>query len=85
MLVKGRNPWRFVRDGQRRGMDVFHDLHDWMGGYPYESTSVDEVEAFMTERGGFVREMYVPWRIQLAGLFGSGCSEYVFRKAGGRQ
>jgi 2-polyprenyl-6-hydroxyphenyl methylase/3-demethylubiquinone-9 3-methyltransferase len=85
MLVKGHNPWRYVRDGQKRGMDVFHDVHDWMGGYPYESTTSDEVEEFMKERG-FVREKHVPWRILLAGLFGSGCSEYVFRKGdGGRK
>jgi 2-polyprenyl-6-hydroxyphenyl methylase/3-demethylubiquinone-9 3-methyltransferase len=81
MLVKGHNPWRYVRDGQKRGMDVFHDVHDWMGGYPYESTTAAEVEAFMNERG-FVREKHVPWRILLAGVFGSGCSEYVFRRSG---
>jgi 2-polyprenyl-6-hydroxyphenyl methylase/3-demethylubiquinone-9 3-methyltransferase len=81
MLVKGHNPWRYVRDGQKRGMDVFHDVHDWMGGYPYESTSSAEVEAFMTERG-FVREKHAPWRTLLAGVFGSGCSEYVFRRSG---
>nr|NUR37919.1 methyltransferase domain-containing protein [Sphingomonas sp.] len=82
MLVKGHNPWRYVREGQKRGMDVFHDVHDWMGGYPYESTTSDEVEAFMIERG-FVRQKHVPWRILLAGLFGSGCTEYVFRKGDG--
>lgn len=81
MLVKGHNPWRHVREGQKRGMDVFHDVHDWMGGYPYESTTAAEVETFMAERG-FVREKYVPWRILLAGLFGSGCSEYIYRRPG---
>jgi 2-polyprenyl-6-hydroxyphenyl methylase/3-demethylubiquinone-9 3-methyltransferase len=81
MMVKGHNPWRYVREGQKRGMDVFHDVHDWMGGYPYESTTPAEVEAFMSERG-FKRQKVVPWRILLAGLFGSGCTEYVFRRQG---
>lgn len=80
MLIKGHNPWRYVKDGQKRGMDVFHDVHDWLGGYPYESTTPAEVEAFMSQRG-FERRKVVPWRILLAGLFGSGCTEYVFRRS----
>lgn len=80
MLVTGHNPWRHIREGQQeRGMDVFHDVHDWMGGYPYDSTTTAEVEAFMTARG-FEREKVVPWPVKLAGAFGSGCSEYVYRK-----
>jgi hypothetical protein len=26
----------------------------------------------------------VPWPVKLAGVFGSGCSEYVYRKGVGR-
>ena len=79
MLVSGHNPWRHAREGQERGMDLFHDVHDWMGGYPYESTTPVEIEAFMTKRG-FEQMKLVPWRVRLAGVFGSGCSEYVYRK-----
>jgi 2-polyprenyl-6-hydroxyphenyl methylase/3-demethylubiquinone-9 3-methyltransferase len=82
LLVKGHNPLRYARESQRRGMDLSYDLHDWMGGYPYESTSAVEVQAFMTERG-FARQAHVPWRVQLVGLFGSGCAEYVYRKTAG--
>ena len=80
MLVTGHNPWRYARDKRERGMDLFHDVHDWMGGYPYESTTAGEVEDFLAERG-FERVKLVPWRARLAGLFGSGCSEYVFRRS----
>jgi 2-polyprenyl-3-methyl-5-hydroxy-6-metoxy-1,4-benzoquinol methylase len=81
MLVRGRNPLRYIREGQQeRGMDVFHDVHDWMGGYPYESTTAAEVEAFMAERA-FELQKAVPWRVRLGGMLGSGCSEYVFRHA----
>ena len=63
----------------RRGMDFAHDVHDWMGGYPYELISAAEVEALM-RRLGFVhvRSFVTPLTI---GLFGSGCDEYVYRRA----
>jgi 2-polyprenyl-6-hydroxyphenyl methylase/3-demethylubiquinone-9 3-methyltransferase len=63
----------------RRGMDFAHDVHDWMGGYPYESISAAEVEALM-QRLGFthLRSFVSPLTI---GLFGSGCDEYVYRRA----
>lgn len=80
MLATGHNPWRYIREGQQeRGMDVFHDVHDWMGGYPYESTAPAEVDDFMTKRG-FERQKVVPWPVRLGGVLGSGCSEYVYCK-----
>jgi 2-polyprenyl-3-methyl-5-hydroxy-6-metoxy-1,4-benzoquinol methylase len=79
MLVKGYNPWRRLREGHERGMDVARDAHDWLGGYPYESTRPDEVGAFLKDRG-FTRKKLVQWPVRLGGLFGSGCTEYVFVK-----
>jgi SAM-dependent methyltransferase len=63
-----------------RGMKFEHDVHDWMGGYPYESISGPEVEALM-QRLGFthVRRATTPTTV---GLFGSGCDEYLYRRAG---
>jgi 2-polyprenyl-6-hydroxyphenyl methylase/3-demethylubiquinone-9 3-methyltransferase len=62
----------------KRGMNFAHDLHDWMGGYPYESISPKEVEAAMT-RLGFepLRSITRPYS---TGFFGSGCDEYVYRR-----
>src|SRR6266545_2128449 len=34
-----------------RGMDFAHDVHDWMGGYPYESILAPEVDALMRPLG----------------------------------
>src|SRR6266403_5624150 len=34
-----------------RGMDFMHDVHDWMGGYPYESILAPEVDALMQRLG----------------------------------
>jgi 2-polyprenyl-6-hydroxyphenyl methylase/3-demethylubiquinone-9 3-methyltransferase len=64
----------------QRGMEFGHDVHDWMGGYPYESISAPEVEAFMRRIGfAHVRSFTSPLTI---GLFGSGCDEYVYRRTG---
>ncbi len=63
-----------------RGMDFVHDVHDWMGGYPYESILAAEVEALMRPLG-FARlhSMDTPLT---AGIFGSGCDEYLYRRTG---
>ena len=63
-----------------RGMDFIHDVHDWMGGYPYESISAPEVDALMRRLGfAHVHSMTRPSTI---GLFGSGCDEYLYRRTG---
>ena len=38
-----------------RGMNVYHDVVDWLGGLPYEVASKEEVSSFLGERG-FVLE-----------------------------
>jgi 2-polyprenyl-6-hydroxyphenyl methylase/3-demethylubiquinone-9 3-methyltransferase len=62
-----------------RGMDFIHDVHDWMGGYPYESILGPEVDMLMRERG-FVR-VHSTDRPMTTGIFGSGCDEYLYRRA----
>lgn len=65
-----------------RGMDFYHDVHDWMGGWPYDSISADEVEAMMRTLG-FARErVFVAPRNVMRDFFGSGCDEYVYRRGG---
>jgi 2-polyprenyl-6-hydroxyphenyl methylase/3-demethylubiquinone-9 3-methyltransferase len=80
MLRAGQNPVKQTRERvTMRGMSWSHDIHDWLGGYPYESASPDEVHALL-ERLGFriVREfVHVPSH----GRYGTGCDEYVARRA----
>ena len=39
-LLRPRSPFRRYRDyRQERGMSVFHDWRDWLGGYPFEYSS----------------------------------------------
>lgn len=76
--VTGKNPIRFVQQYRtQRGMRFSNDAHDWLGGYPYESSSADEMRKFLTGLGlAEVRSFPLP---HTAGLFGSGCSEFVFK------
>lgn len=65
--------------GKNRGMDYYNDVHDWMGGYPYESISPGECRALFTELGFQpLREFVRPPRRRLSDLLGSGCDEYAF-------
>ncbi|MEW5946805.1 MAG: class I SAM-dependent methyltransferase [bacterium] len=48
-ILKGfRNPFAIIRNyKQKRGMDWRTDVTDWLGGYPYEFASVEEIFRFM--------------------------------------
>jgi len=74
----GRNPFTYVRDYKsNRGMDWHRDVHDWLGGYPYESANADMVKSRMIQLGfRVVRTFERPAGV---GLFGTGCDEFVFQ------
>jgi len=58
-----------------RGMSRWHDLVDWIGGYPFEVAKPEQVFDFYRARG------YVLDRVKTCG--GSvGCNEFVFTKNG---
>jgi 2-polyprenyl-6-hydroxyphenyl methylase/3-demethylubiquinone-9 3-methyltransferase len=70
-----RNPLERYRSyGRARGMSWWHDCLDWIGGYPFETATPQEVFDFFQPRG-FVLE-----RLTTCGG-GSGCNQFVFRKA----
>jgi len=78
-LLTGRNFQSHVANYRSaRGMDFIHDVHDWMGGYPYESISPQEVAAAM--RGLGMTHVRSTTRSPVIGLFGSGCDEYLYRR-----
>jgi SAM-dependent methyltransferase len=79
-LLRGRDFSRYVAEYQRRtrGMDFHHDVHDWLGGYPYESISPSELLALAGDLSfNCVRSNC---RRRPIGLFGSGCDEYVLQR-----
>ena len=58
---------------RERGMSPWHDMVDWVGGYPFEVAKPEEVFDFLRQRG-FALE-----RLKTCGG-GLGCNEYLFRK-----
>jgi 2-polyprenyl-6-hydroxyphenyl methylase/3-demethylubiquinone-9 3-methyltransferase len=78
-LVRSRDFRQYVDNYESvRGMDYYHDVHDWMGGYPYESISPVELLALAAELSlTCIRSNCHP---PCVGLFGSGCDEYVLQK-----
>ncbi|WP_425990624.1 class I SAM-dependent methyltransferase [Afipia sp. DC4300-2b1] len=60
-----------------RGMDFDHDVHDWLGGYPYETTLAAEVDRRMIDLGFKAERIFA--RSKTSGILGSGCDEYVYR------
>lgn len=63
--------WR--RRKQERGMSVWTDLVDWVGGYPFEVSRPEEVFRFYRERGFELTHL-----MTCGG--GLGCNEFVFRR-----
>jgi 2-polyprenyl-6-hydroxyphenyl methylase/3-demethylubiquinone-9 3-methyltransferase len=76
----GHNPFAYVRNFHSyRGMRWHNNVHDWLGGYPYESASPDELAAFF-KRTGLAVERAFAKSVAAHGLFGSHCDEYVLRR-----
>ena len=76
----GHNPFAYVRNfHSHRGMRWRNDVHDWLGGYPYESASPEELAAFFGRAGLVVQRAFAK-PVTACGLFGSHCDEYVLRR-----
>ena len=51
-LLRGRNPAaRYADYKKARGMSIFHDWVDWLGGYPFEVARPEEILMFYRARG----------------------------------
>src|SRR4051812_20056509 len=68
--ARGRPP-----QSSPRGMSRWRDAVDWVGGYPFEVATPEEVFGFLHERG---------WALERLVTCGGklGCNEFVFRRAG---
>lgn len=66
---------RFIkgRGKLERGMSLWHDMKDWLGGYPFEVSKPDAVIGFYAERGFKLVNVKTNGRR-------SGCNEFVFEK-----
>ncbi|MGH7073375.1 MAG: class I SAM-dependent methyltransferase, partial [Stellaceae bacterium] len=81
LLASGRNPVTYAREYVlKRGMRWQIDIHDWLGGYPYESAAADDIERFLNDRGFPHIDFHLASNVRLGGLFGSGCDEYSAKR-----
>lgn len=79
-LLKGRNFNKMILEyNKERGMDFYKDIHDWLGGYPYEAITPKECKMFFDKHNfKLVKEVTITEGISLA--LSSGCDEFLFNK-----
>ncbi len=79
IIATRRNPIAYVRSYKTvRGMNWYRDVHDWLGGYPYESATPAEVKAQLSKLGFSV--IHSVERPSGIGIFGTGCDKFVARR-----
>lgn len=75
-ILSLKNPlpkWKEQNSQSLRGMSVWHDYVDWVGGLPFEVAKSDEIFRFFRDRGFALENMTTVGR-------GHGCNEFVFRR-----
>jgi SAM-dependent methyltransferase len=78
-LLRGKpgGSWR-AYGRSARGMSPWHDVVDWVGGYPFEVAKPEEILAFFREKGFALDQLTT-----CGG--GLGCNEFVFIRGTGHQ
>ncbi len=73
-FYKFGNPLKtwFQYSKDNRGMSAWHDVVDWIGGYPFEVAKPEDIFDFFKARGFILEKLKT-----CAG--GIGCNEFVFR------
>jgi len=71
-LMRMENPLPFGRWREykaNRGMSMWRDFVDWVGGYPYEAAKPEQIFEFYRKRG---------MTLEFLRTGGLGCNEYIF-------
>lgn len=63
----------FAERKATRGMSVWHDLVDWVGGYPFEVARPEEIFRYLRDRHFTLVELFTSGG-------GHACNEYIFRR-----
>lgn len=72
LVLKFQNPFRYISEyKKKRGMSYLTDVKDWLGGYPFEHTSIEKVFHFLTRELDFEMINIKTGRLN---------TEYLFRK-----
>lgn len=73
-LVRLRNPIKWLRSRrQHRGMAIWNDVRDWVGGYPFEVAKPEEIFEYHRDKG-----FDLLWLKTNGG--GIACNEFIFKK-----
>jgi 2-polyprenyl-6-hydroxyphenyl methylase/3-demethylubiquinone-9 3-methyltransferase len=70
-ILRGRNP--FARYNGKRGMRFYYDVVNWIGGYPFETASPEEIFDFYKAMGFELQKLKT-----VGGKMG--CNEFLFVK-----
>ena len=72
-LCKSRYPFDRLYGMRARGMSIYHDWVDWIGGWPFEAAKPEEVADFYENKG---------FRLKYINTVGTGYgnNEFVFIK-----
>lgn len=73
LLLRPGHTFRSYRDN-RRGMSLWRDVVDWVGGYPFEVSTPEQVFDFYRHRGFVLTRLYTD--------NGLGCNQFVFMNVG---
>jgi 2-polyprenyl-3-methyl-5-hydroxy-6-metoxy-1,4-benzoquinol methylase len=73
-VSQGRWPGTFLdRYVSQRGMSIFHDWRDWLGGFPFETSTPAAMIDRLSELGFAL--------VRMRTTHGLGCNEFVFLKS----
>jgi len=72
-VIKYKNPIaQFSTYKSKRGMSMYHDWIDWLGGYPFEVAKPEVIFKHVKSRGYVLEKLITTNRL--------GCNQFVFRK-----
>lgn len=78
LTLAWKNPIKYIKNYRSiRGMSWYHDILDWIGGYPYEYASTTKVISFF-QKIGFSCKKYITAR-------SIGCNEFLFSSSSDKQ
>lgn len=71
LLLRFHNPISYIKKYRNnRGMNWYHDIVDWLGGYPYEFAGPEEIINFFGAKGYYCKKLFF--------RNGTGCNEFLF-------
>jgi len=76
-LLRFRNPLKRYTN-RTRGMNLYYDVVDWIGGYPFETATPEEIFSYYYKKGFELTKL-----ITVAGKMG--CNEFTFFKRSAKE